>query len=1396
MKETRKRMGGDGSARWRGAATSSITTTTRRHPHRLHHALLAVVLLLVTSASTSEAGQSYRTAYACEGTQLNINCNSGNVIDVIRANYGRFSITICNAHGNTEWSVNCQSPRTRRVLADSCSGKQSCSIEANTARFGDGCPGTFKYLEAHYRCMAATSTTTTTPRPRPPWFTATRPPIRILPTHTTNHTTTAPTTPPPSTTTTTTTTTTTSTTSTTTTTSTTPATVPHVAEGEGSETDDLTTVADGEVPSLGPASVTPASSSPVTPSSSPATTSSTNQAAPVAPPNYGSDYDSPWCPPTFGRGLLWNWTRGGEVAVQACPGGATGSARRRCQMATWEATVDLSECRSLWLATLETRANSRESLLSVATDLAKVTASKALYGGDLITTARLLSTLALNMAKHAHAFPDPRQRQALVTEMLQATLTTGSALLKAGMTGPWGDLGVRERRHAVTQLMVALEEASFLLADVLIAGTQDAMYQSHVLVSARSVPADGSSVEFPSSRDQSLEWVFADSISLPPEAVLENSDGGATRVVFLTYRHLEDLLAPGQEPLGHRSSNVTRLVNSRVLSASLGRGRHIQLPEPVTLTFSLLRQENVTRPVCAFWDYTTSFWSDEGCSVLGYNRSHVTCQCDHLTSFAVLMEEAAGGVGEDPQAALRILAYVGCVVSLVCVAGSLLVFSVFRGLASPRTAVHRHVCVCLTAAELVFMVGVWRTDAPVLCGVVAGILHYSVLAAFAWMFMEGVHVYLSVARAVECDSLRLRWWHYSLAYGLPLLVVAVAAVVDPFSYGTEQYCWLRTDNYFVFSLVGPALLLLAAHVALLAAALIYTCRLSPDDALKTKEMARLDSTSGVYTNALQHRLYSRLAWLRGAITLLLLMVLTWTLGLLFLHRPSLPIAAAFCVLNALHGIFIFIYYCVRNQKVREWCRSAAEREAWLPQAVRGVFAAEKQTYSPNNTTTTTSSNNNPHHHHHHLHHHHHHPAISHALNHALASSPALNQYLPTLCQLGGVKGPGGSTHPPAGPLLSGATSTMGSGGSLRQGATGHLPLGTLHQSLPRHHHHPVTLPHTTTTTTTTSPHPGTLNQEDKEGTYKNSFSKDSGHGTYEQEDSPRSGWNNHHNHHNHHGHHRYSNSLTADLKNAYLAKLNSINASAGLDGGLTFPSMEGGNKQISVPNSYTTQLSPAQVPPAMAAVLRGNGNTARSHSPWNHTYMEIETEADPVYEEIERERWAGRSAGLGVPPAGQEAMQVSDLSDEDVKRGTPSDVSRQSSRSYGDARPLLPYHHHSSPGHHYPKSPQDAQFALSEERLRDFNAAQMSRDLEQLQQAHQQFSRENLMTVAVLNGEQVVCRLTSPSNPQAPQSLPVIHEGGGRGMVVTQANSSANGYPAHLVVSRPSHYNPQQFSEC
>ena len=56
------------------------------------------------------------TKYGCEGTTLQIECAEGTAINLVRANYGRFSISICNAAGVTDWSVNCMEPRTLRVI--------------------------------------------------------------------------------------------------------------------------------------------------------------------------------------------------------------------------------------------------------------------------------------------------------------------------------------------------------------------------------------------------------------------------------------------------------------------------------------------------------------------------------------------------------------------------------------------------------------------------------------------------------------------------------------------------------------------------------------------------------------------------------------------------------------------------------------------------------------------------------------------------------------------------------------------------------------------------------------------------------------------------------------------------------------------------------------------------------------------------------------------------------------------------------------------------------------------------------------------------------------------------------------------------------------------------------
>ena len=49
-------------------------------------------------------------------------------------------------------------------------------------------------------------------------------------------------------------------------------------------------------------------------------------------------------------------------------------------------------------------------------------------------------------------------------------------------------------------------------------------------------------------------------------------------------------------------------------------------------------------PVCVFWDLESSAWSDSGCRVLVTNKSRTVCECNHLTNFALLMEEQSAPI--------------------------------------------------------------------------------------------------------------------------------------------------------------------------------------------------------------------------------------------------------------------------------------------------------------------------------------------------------------------------------------------------------------------------------------------------------------------------------------------------------------------------------------------------------------------------------------------------------------------------------------------------------------------------------------------------------------------------------------------------------------------------------
>lgn len=78
------------------------------------------------------------------------------------------------------------------------------------------------------------------------------------------------------------------------------------------------------------------------------------------------------------------------------------------------------------------------------------------------------------------------------------------------------------------------------------------------------------------------------------------------------------------------------------------------------------------------------------------------------------------------------------------------------------------------------------------CAVFAALLHFFFLAAFTWMFLEGVQLYIMLVEVFESEHSRRRYF-YMVGYGVPALIVAVSAAVDYRSYGTDRV-WVHVEQ--------------------------------------------------------------------------------------------------------------------------------------------------------------------------------------------------------------------------------------------------------------------------------------------------------------------------------------------------------------------------------------------------------------------------------------------------------------------------------------------------------------------------------------------------------------------------------------------------------------------------
>ncbi|XP_036045301.1 adhesion G protein-coupled receptor L2 isoform X30 [Onychomys torridus] len=618
------------------------------------------------------------------------------------------------------------------------------------------------------------------------------------------------------------------------------------------------------------------------------------------------------------KGIKWPQTQRGMMVERPCPKGTRGTASYLCMASTgtWNPKgPDLSNCTSHWVNQLAQKIRSGENAASLANELAKHTKG-SVFAGDVSSSVRLMEQLVdildaqlqelrpSEKDSAGRSYNKLQKREKTCRAYLKAIVDTVDNLLRPEALDSWKHMNSSEQAHTATMLLDTLEEGAFVLADNLLEPTRVSMPTENIALEVAVLSTEGQVQDF--KFPLSIKGAGS-SIQLSANTVKQNSRNGLAKLVFIIYRSLGQFLSTenatiklGADFMGH---NSTIAVNSHVISVSINKeSSRVYLTDPVLFTLPHIDPDNYFNANCSFWNYSErtmmGYWSTQGCKLVDTNKTRTTCACSHLTNFAILMAHREISYNGVHELLLKVITWVGIVVSLVCLAICIFTFCFFRGLQSDRNTIHKNLCINLFIAEFIFLIGIDKTGYSIACPVFAGLLHFFFLAAFSWMFLEGVQLYLMLVEVFESEYSRKKYY-YVAGYLFPATVVGVSAAIDYKSYGTETACWLHVDNYFIWSFIGPVTFIILLNIIFL---VITLCKM-----VKHSNTLKPDSS----------RLENIKSWVLGAFALLCLLGLTWSFGFLFVNEETVVMAYLFTTFNAFQGLFIFIFHCALQKKVRK-----------------------------------------------------------------------------------------------------------------------------------------------------------------------------------------------------------------------------------------------------------------------------------------------------------------------------------------------------------------------------------------------------------------------------------------------------------------------------------------------
>lgn len=343
-----------------------------------------------------------------------------------------------------------------------------------------------------------------------------------------------------------------------------------------------------------------------------------------------------YCHPTTSRTLFWNWTLLGEEAIQICPQGSTGFARWACGMdGSWSSDMpNFGECHSQWLTRVDFKATLGEaSIPEIASEMVSSTQTKSLYGSDLLIIAKVMQSISHKVRQELFSMSLARKREKLTSEVNKAALKIASNVLEPVQRIAWKDLDERKRASSFTSLLIGLEENAILLAEALndekiLLETTNHILSSVIVLSSRDV----NDFIFHSTQETNGQ------IIIPMNTLLKNSINGAIRLIFYSFGNIGELFL---------NNNSLKILNSNIVGVISPTMRFMDVTEtPVKVILKHFEKSgHFSSQVCAVWNYNDKVWSENECSIVDTNSTHLTCNCRRFGHYAIIAAEANN---EDP----------------------------------------------------------------------------------------------------------------------------------------------------------------------------------------------------------------------------------------------------------------------------------------------------------------------------------------------------------------------------------------------------------------------------------------------------------------------------------------------------------------------------------------------------------------------------------------------------------------------------------------------------------------------------------------------------------------------------------------------------------------------------